>query len=108
MQVHGLAVQQERFSGRGHEFYEPFPNPDVPTPECVQWLLTTSGFLMNVMLFTNLRLLLSLLPCLSAMYRGVPSFPSFKLAFPALPEICWKPLPERYQIDQDLLTTHAF
>lgn len=74
---HGLAVQQERFSGRGHEFYEPFPNPDVPTPECVQWLLTTSGFLMNVMLFTNIGLLLSLLPCLFAMYRSVRSFPNF-------------------------------
>ena len=44
MRVHGMAVQQERRSGRGHEFYEPFPNPDVPTPECVERLLTTSVF----------------------------------------------------------------
>lgn len=27
MRVHGVAVQQERLSGRGHECYEPFPIP---------------------------------------------------------------------------------
>ena len=57
MRVHGLAVQQERFLGQGHEFHEPFLNPDVPTPECVEWL-TTSIFLIDVMLFTNPRSLL--------------------------------------------------
>ena len=58
MRVHGLAVQQERFLGQGHEFHESFLNPDVPTPECVEWLLTTSIFLIDVMLFTNFRSLL--------------------------------------------------
>ena len=58
MRVHGLAVQQERFLGQGHDFHESSLNPDVPTPECVEWLLTTSIFLIDVMLFTNPRSLL--------------------------------------------------
>lgn len=39
MRVLGMAVQQERLSGRDHECYEPFPNPNVPTPECAAQLL---------------------------------------------------------------------
>lgn len=35
MRVHRMAVQQERLSGRGHECYEPFPYPNVLTPERV-------------------------------------------------------------------------
>lgn len=43
MRVHWMAVQQERLSGRGRECYEPFPNPNVLTPECVAWLLVAWG-----------------------------------------------------------------
>ena len=35
----GMVVQQERLSGRGYDWHEIFPNPTVPTPECVAWLL---------------------------------------------------------------------
>ena len=79
MRVHGLAVQQERLLGQGHEFHGPFLNPDVPTPECVEWLLTTSIFLTDVMLFTNPRFHFSMLTSQSFHFvsKGVPSFPSF-------------------------------
>ena len=33
-----MAVQQERLLRRGHECYEPFPYPNVFTPECVACL----------------------------------------------------------------------
>ena len=33
-----MAVQQERLSGREYECYDPFPYPNVLTPECVAWL----------------------------------------------------------------------
>ena len=82
-----MAVQQERLSERGHECYEPFPNPNVPTPECVAWLLVAWVFTIDVMLFTNLRLLqCSCLPSFSSLCtaEGVPSSPSFFLSLLAL------------------------
>ena len=53
-----MAVQHERLSERGHEFYEPYlPSLNVLTPQCVEWLLAASLFLIYVMLFSNLGLL---------------------------------------------------
>lgn len=61
MRFHGMAVQQERLSGRGYERYEPFPAPDVPTPECVAQIFVAWAFPIDVMVFTNLITALFLL-----------------------------------------------
>ena len=104
MQVHGMAVQHEVFPERGHEVYEPYPSPNVPTPQCVELLLAASVFLIYVMLFSNLELL------------HCPCFPIFSLLYNQrrsfLPQcLLEEPLPEApsriLSVNQDLLTTRA-
>ena len=92
MRIHGMAVQHERLSERGHEVYEPYPSPNVPTPQCVEWLLAASVFLIYVTLSSNLGLLhCTCIPIYSFLHNQRRSFlPQFYLKKFEIRKRCWK------------------